>query len=170
MPTPQEFKLLKVIQKIELFSHLTTEAGQIVISLGKRKTHKSGSSVFRKGELRHFFTVVLSRQLLLHETTHTTDPGQSNGAINALTHRPHWFTVKAQLESTILSSDILNLRTLILSNPASCSKILGRTSGITGNLLDIQWQFYRGRALLKHNTSRPKSTSWRGDCIGKSVP
>jgi len=73
MLTPEEFKLLKVIQKIELFSHPTTEEPQIVISLGKRKTYQSGSTAFRKGEVRHFFAVVLSGQLRLHETTYTTD-------------------------------------------------------------------------------------------------
>ena len=84
---------------------------------------------------------MLSGQLRLHQTTYTTDPGQSNGAINALTHRPHWFTVKAQLESTILSFDILNLRTLISSNLALYSKILERTLELAGNLLDIHSSF-----------------------------
>lgn len=141
MPTPEEFKLLKVIQKIELFSHLTTEEAHIVLSLGERKTYESGSTVFRKGEVPYFFAVVLRGQLRLHETTYTTDPGQSNGAINALTRRPHWFTVTAQLESTILSFDILNLRTLISSNPALYSKILERALELAGNLLDIHGSF-----------------------------
>ena len=66
MPTPEEFKLLKVIQRIELFSHPTIEEAQIVISLGKRKTYESGSTVFRKGEVLHFFAAVLSGQLRLH--------------------------------------------------------------------------------------------------------
>ena len=141
MPAAEELKLLKVIQKIELFSHLTTEEAQIVISLGKRKKYESGSTIFRKGELPQLFAVVLSGQLRLHENTYTTDPGQSNGAINTLKRRPHWFTVTAQLESTILAFDILNLRPLISSNPALYSKILERALELAGNRLDIHGSF-----------------------------
>ena len=84
---------------------------------------------------------MLSGQPRLHETTYTTEPGQINGAINALTFRPHWFTVTAQLESTILAFDILNLRTLISSNTALYSKILEHVLELAGNLLDIHGSF-----------------------------
>ena len=141
MPAPEDLKRLKVIHKIELFSHRTTEEAQIVISLGKRKTYESGSSIFRKEEVHQLFAVVLSGQLRLHETTYTTDPGQSNGAINTLKRHPHWFTVTAQLESTILDFDILNLRPLISSNPTLHSKILERALELAGNLLDIHGSF-----------------------------
>ena len=50
MPTPKEFNLLKVIQKIELFSHLTMEEAQIVLSLSERKVYEPGKTVFRKGK------------------------------------------------------------------------------------------------------------------------
>ena len=80
---------------------------------------------------------MLSGQLRLHETTYTTYPGQNNGAINALMRRSHWFTVTAQLESTILPLGILNLRTLISFNPALYSKVLERALELAGNLLDI---------------------------------
>lgn len=84
---------------------------------------------------------MLSGQLRLHETTYTTDPRQSNGAINTLKRRPHWFTFTAQLESTILAFDILNLRPLISSNPTSYSMILVLALELAGNLLDIHGSF-----------------------------
>ena len=35
---PKDFKLLKIIQKLELFAHLTVEEAQVVLSLSERKT------------------------------------------------------------------------------------------------------------------------------------
>ena len=148
MPTPKEFNLLKVIQKIELFPHLTMEEAQIVLSLSERKVYEPGKTVFRKGEIPHFFVIVISGQLRLsdvnsmkNETDYTTDPGECNGAINALTRRPHWFTVTAQRSSTVLSFDTLTLRTLISSNTALYCRILERALELAGNLIDVHGDF-----------------------------
>ena len=37
MTAPKEFKLLKIIQKIELFAHLTAEEAQVVLSLSEKR-------------------------------------------------------------------------------------------------------------------------------------
>ena len=67
MPTPKEFNLLKVIQKIELFPHLTMEEARILLSLSEKKTYEPGKTVFRKGEIPHFFVIVISGQLRLSD-------------------------------------------------------------------------------------------------------
>ena len=67
MPPPKEFNLLKVIQKIELFPHLTMEEARILLSLSERKTYEPGKTVFRKGEIPHFFVIVISGQLRLSD-------------------------------------------------------------------------------------------------------
>jgi len=124
------------------------EEAQIVLSLSERKTYELGKTVFRKGEIPHFFVIVISGQLrfsdvnsMKNETDYTTDPGECNGAINALTRRPHWFTVTAQQSSTVLSFNILTLRTLISSNTALYCRMLERALELAGNLLDVHGDF-----------------------------
>ena len=76
-----------------------------------------------------------------NETDYTTDPGECNGAINALTRRPHWFTVTAQQSSTVLSFDILTMRTLVSSNTALYCRILEQALELAGNLIDVHGDF-----------------------------
>jgi len=51
MAIPKDFKLLKIIQKLELFAHLTVEEAQVVLSLSERKTYEPGDIVFRAREV-----------------------------------------------------------------------------------------------------------------------
>ncbi len=67
MPTPKEFNLLKVIQKIELFLHLTMEEARILLSLSEKKTYEPGKTVFRKGGIPHLLVIVISGQLRLSD-------------------------------------------------------------------------------------------------------
>ena len=60
MAIPKDLKLLKIIQKLELFAHLTVEDAQVVLSLSERKTYELGDIVFRAREVPHFFVVVVS--------------------------------------------------------------------------------------------------------------
>ena len=135
MTASEEFKLLKIIQKIELFAHLTAEEAQVVLSLSEKKVYELGDIVFRAREVPHFFVVVVSGQLRLDETIYTTDPGESNGAIKALTRQPHWFTVAAASRSAVLAFEILSIRTLKSSHPSLYGKILERALELAGNLL-----------------------------------
>ena len=135
MAIRKDFKLLKIIQKLELFAHLTVEDAQVVLSLSESKTYELGDIVFRAREAPHFFVVVVSGQLRLDETIYTTDPGESNGAINALTRQPHWFTVSAASRSAVLAFEILSIRTLKSSHPSLYGKILERALELAGKLL-----------------------------------
>lgn len=128
MNTRDDFQLLQVIRKLELFRDLDADEGKTVLGLCGRVTLAAGEIAWRAGDESTHMLVLLTGRLKVvdSEGGHLNDvaPGQVFGEMGVLTGHKRFAGIVALEDSTALSLKRLDLRALIHREPVVYCTIL----------------------------------------------
>ena len=139
MASADEFALVKIVRKIELFSHLDVDEAKKVLSLGVKKSHAEGEFVSRKGERSTSFGILLAGQIGVYEDDDKRlgflQVGDSMNAIGAFLRSPILVTSRAEAPCTLLYFSTLDIRSLRSSDLLLYTKIIERVLELAERLI-----------------------------------
>lgn len=126
--TQDEFHLLTVLRKLEIFRSLDVEQGKHVLRLCERISWNPGDVVWRAGDDSDTIIVLLTGSMAIEDArgrqTGTAGPGQSYGEMGVLTGHKRFVTLHALETSTALCLRRWHLRNLVGERQAIYVKIL----------------------------------------------
>lgn len=139
MASADEFALVKIIRKIELFSHLDAQEAKKVLALGVRKRYEVGALVSRKGERSSSFGIVLGGQIGVYgdgdKRVGLLQTGDSMNAIGAFLRSPILVNSRAEAPCTLLYFSTLDVRSLRSSDLLLYTKIIERVLELAERLI-----------------------------------
>ena len=128
MRMQDEFHLLTVLRKLEIFRNLDVEQGKHVLGLCERLSWNPGDVVWRAGDDSDTIVVLLTGSLAIEDAkgghSSTVGPGQSYGEMGVLTGHKRFVTMHALETSTALRLRRSQLHNLVGERPAIYVKIL----------------------------------------------
>ena len=135
----QQYRLIQVIQKIEVFNGLEVEEAQHLLRLCHPKAFAPNQQVYKAGEPSADMLILLQGQLIV--TSHTGKvlgevlPGASIGEMGVLTGHPRSANVTASGKTggIMISKDALD--SLLRSNPVIRAKVLQKMVDILSERL-----------------------------------
>lgn len=132
-----QFQLVKLIQKLEIFCDLSNEEALLLLQMCQQKSFDAGEVIWCPGDPGEDMLVLLSG------TLHVIDsearligevlPGASFGEMACLSGSPRFVGFQAVEPSTALSLSRESLRSLIGSKPILYVKILEMTIKVLAN-------------------------------------
>lgn len=131
MPDRDEFQLIRLIQKLEIFCDLSREEALYVLRMCQQRSFAADEVVWHPGDPGDDMLVLLSGKLhvidqegrLIGEVR----PGASFGEMACLSDSPRFVGFQAIEPSTALSLSRVSLRSLIGNNPHLYVRILETT-------------------------------------------
>ncbi len=131
MVSRDQYDLIKVLRKLELFHTLTEEEAPRILELSKRRAYEQGEVVWQAGDPGVDMQVLVTG--LLHvksadgQTVGQVKPGASFGEMACLTGHERFVGFEAVEPCTALSLSRDSLRGLIAKHPTTYVKILEAT-------------------------------------------
>jgi len=123
----KEQPLLKVMDKIPMFSGLGTEKTGVIFKLSEFRNAEGGEVLCKAGEASSEMFVLLSGQLGVFNEEHvqlaTIDPAAPVGEMGLITGQPRSATVRAMVDSNLLVIKKTAFDRLMRSNGEICSTV-----------------------------------------------
>jgi len=119
--------LIKVMDRIPMFSGLGTEKIGVILKLSEFRNAEGGEVLCKAGEASSEMLILLSGQLGVFNQEHvqlaTIDPAVPVGEMGLITGQPRSATVRAMVDSNLLVIKKTAFDRLMRSNGEICSKV-----------------------------------------------
>ena len=127
MAVDKGLALLKVIDKIPMFSHLGGENAKLVLQLCEFRSAESGDVLCAAGDQSDEMLILLSGQLGVYNTEHvqlaTINPVAPVGEMGLITGQPRSATVRIMSKGNLLVIKKTAFDRLMRSNGELCSQV-----------------------------------------------
>jgi len=128
MAKMDDYTLLRVFQKLDMFSNLDSEEARILLALGETRHYEPPAKLWSIGEHSNFFIVVLNGHLRAikpdDKIFFELEPGEVMGVGDVFTGEQRALDIEVAEPSTVLFFYYQKLRTLIGDNPLVYIKVL----------------------------------------------
>ncbi len=128
MAKMDDYALLSVFRKLDMFSNLDSEEARILLALGETRHYEPPAKLWSIGEHSSFFIVVLNGHLRAIKSDgqifFELEPGEVMGVGDVFTGGQRALDIEVAKTSTVLFFYYQKLRTLIGDNPLVYIKVL----------------------------------------------
>ena len=143
MVNSSEFQLVKVIQKLEIFSNLDSEDARTIVRLCQRSSFAEGEVIWKPGDAGDSMFVLISGKLHVKngadQVIGEVLPGASFGEMACLSGSPRFVGFQAVEPSTALCLTRRALRSLVNGNPKLYVHVLEMTIKVLAERITRGW-------------------------------